>query len=603
MVIINNSGKINYNYNLSRAIVIVGIIMLFAASIFMPLDFSANGAPNDAAGNVTIHFTETNGKSDYVIFGEATESYDGFPPTGENDPYDAPKSPPPPQEPYVRSWFDDSLDVPFDKLWADYRTYPSLSKIWNLSVKWKPSDTSPTDITITWNIAEVISSEYASMVLYDYNNNVSLEMTTNSTYSINASANFTYHFQIIATNDPPYTPSNPNPINDATDVSVNANLEWSGGDPDVGDIVTYDVYLGTTNPPQQIRYNQSTTTCDPGKFDSLTGYYWKIVAWDNHNASTPGPIWSFTTEQDDSSGGGGGGGGGIPPPENLPPVADASAGEPYYSFVNTEILFNGTSSYDQDDDGYITSWEWNFGDGTFGSGEITLHIYSEIGVYTAKLTVTDNEGLTNTDTFEVEIVKANNPPTKPDVQGDVIGTRNTEYIYSAVSTDEDNDTIQYIFNWDDGTNTTTDFLPNGTKTTQNHSWNKAGRYTITVQATDNETYSQTAELIVMIDAIDVGDIGYLTDDDGDEIYDTFHNKTIVIETSVELLENGTYLIDSDGDGVWDYYYNTTSGMITQYLGESTGETGEGVQWLFIAVIGIALVIIAVIVYLYKKGTF
>ncbi len=107
----------------------------------------------------------------------------------------------------------------------------------------------------------------------------------------------------------------------------------------------------------------------------------------------------------------------------------------------------------------------------------------------------------------------------------------------------------------------------------------------------------------MIDAIDVGDLGYFTDDDGDEIYDMFHNNTIGIETAVELQDDGTYLIDNDGDGVWDYNYNTTSGMITQYLGETIAGTGDGLQWSFIAVIGIALAFIAVIVYLYKKGSF
>jgi len=29
-----------------------------------------------------------------------------------------------------------------------------------------------------------------------------------------------------------------------------------------------------------------------------TQYYWQIVAWDNHGASTESPIWSFTTEEE-----------------------------------------------------------------------------------------------------------------------------------------------------------------------------------------------------------------------------------------------------------------------------------------------------------------
>jgi hypothetical protein len=97
-------------------------------------------------------------------------------------------------------------------------------------------------------------------------------------------------------NDPPNTPSSPNPANHATGVSVNADLSWTGGDPNPGDTVTYDVYFGTTSPPPQVASGQSGTTYDPGTMNYNTQYYWKIVAWDNHGASTSGPIWDFTTE-------------------------------------------------------------------------------------------------------------------------------------------------------------------------------------------------------------------------------------------------------------------------------------------------------------------
>jgi hypothetical protein len=96
-------------------------------------------------------------------------------------------------------------------------------------------------------------------------------------------------------NGPPYIPSNPDPANGTTDVPVNSDLSWTGGDPNSGDIVTYDVYFGITSPPPSVAYSQSATTYDPGTMLSFTTYYWKIVAWDNHGASTEGPIWHFTT--------------------------------------------------------------------------------------------------------------------------------------------------------------------------------------------------------------------------------------------------------------------------------------------------------------------
>jgi len=100
-------------------------------------------------------------------------------------------------------------------------------------------------------------------------------------------------------NTPPNTPSNPSPTNHATDVSVNADLNWTGGDPDVEDTVTYDVYLDTTGATTLVFNNQSGTTYDPGTLSHNTTYYWKIVATDNHTASTTGPVWDFTTAAED----------------------------------------------------------------------------------------------------------------------------------------------------------------------------------------------------------------------------------------------------------------------------------------------------------------
>ena len=96
-------------------------------------------------------------------------------------------------------------------------------------------------------------------------------------------------------NDPPFEPSNPDPINGETYVDLNKDLSWTGGDPNVGDIVTYDVYLGTTDPPIQIATSLSDTTFDPGFLSSSTKFYWKVVATDDKAASTESPLWTFTT--------------------------------------------------------------------------------------------------------------------------------------------------------------------------------------------------------------------------------------------------------------------------------------------------------------------
>ncbi|UCC61553.1 MAG: DNRLRE domain-containing protein [Anaerolineae bacterium] len=103
-------------------------------------------------------------------------------------------------------------------------------------------------------------------------------------------------------NDPPNTPSNPSPPDGATGVSVNTDLSWTGGDPDAGDTVTYDVYLEAddSTPEDLVCDDASTATCDPGTLTSNTHYYWYVVATDNHGASTTGSTWDFTTGLDNN---------------------------------------------------------------------------------------------------------------------------------------------------------------------------------------------------------------------------------------------------------------------------------------------------------------
>ncbi len=96
-------------------------------------------------------------------------------------------------------------------------------------------------------------------------------------------------------NTPPYIPNNPDPYDDETNVPIDTILSWKGGDVHPGDIVTYDIYFGTSSLPPKVLGNHSSTIYDPGIMNFDTTYYWKIVAWDNHNASAEGPLWDFTT--------------------------------------------------------------------------------------------------------------------------------------------------------------------------------------------------------------------------------------------------------------------------------------------------------------------
>jgi uncharacterized repeat protein (TIGR02543 family) len=124
-----------------------------------------------------------------------------------------------------------------------------------------------------------------------------LSGTTNPiTIIMNNDKTVTAHFTII--NNPPNKPCCPHPQQGAVHVSIEPLLTWTGGDPDPGDTVTYDVYFGTTIPPPLQSFQQLQTSYTPGELLYDTTYYWGVVAWDNHGAYTASDIWSFTTESE-----------------------------------------------------------------------------------------------------------------------------------------------------------------------------------------------------------------------------------------------------------------------------------------------------------------
>jgi hypothetical protein len=97
-------------------------------------------------------------------------------------------------------------------------------------------------------------------------------------------------------NRPPGTVANPVPANGAIDVSIDADLGWTGGsDPD-GDPVTFHVYLDMVDPPVTLIGSTSSRTIDPGTFSYSTTFYWQVRADDGFGGVTAGPVWSFTSE-------------------------------------------------------------------------------------------------------------------------------------------------------------------------------------------------------------------------------------------------------------------------------------------------------------------
>lgn len=94
----------------------------------------------------------------------------------------------------------------------------------------------------------------------------------------------------------PNTPSNPSPSDGATCVATNATISWSGGDPDIGDTVTYTVYgcQGVGCNPTAVIGTTNNTSYTGAGFNPGVTIGWKVSASDG-DASVTGPVWHFGT--------------------------------------------------------------------------------------------------------------------------------------------------------------------------------------------------------------------------------------------------------------------------------------------------------------------
>ena len=122
-----------------------------------------------------------------------------------------------------------------------------------------------------------------------------------ATDSNNASSSYSSVFKFYTygegvTNYVPFTPELVNPALNAVESGTTANLQWTADDVDTSDVLTFDVYFGTDNPPTEIvSENQSATNLEVN-LAATTTYYWKVVVKDGEGGQTIGQIWSFKTD-------------------------------------------------------------------------------------------------------------------------------------------------------------------------------------------------------------------------------------------------------------------------------------------------------------------
>jgi len=166
--------------------------------------------------------------------------------------------------------------------------------------------------------------------------------------------------------------------------------------------------------------------------------------------------------------------------KNRPPIASLMG---YVVSCEKEeiVTFDASSSYDLD--GTIVEYFWDFGDGSTATGVKVSTAYTESGAYTVTLTVTDDDGATDTIATS-KIVRNKSPVAIFTESAETVYINETITFNAAESHDPDGTIVNYSWDFGDG-NT-------GTGITVSHDYSDNGFYLVTLTVTDNDGATASA---------------------------------------------------------------------------------------------------------------
>lgn len=125
------------------------------------------------------------------------------------------------------------------------------------------------------------------------------ESTAGITIPNGGNATVAFSLGTGGSNCAPKEPETPSPASGSTDQPLDLTVTWQCDDPDTGDTLTYDVYLGvmTLHHIEQhiVSGDQTEKSCTITGLNPDMRYYWQVVARDSQGYETAGPRWNFTT--------------------------------------------------------------------------------------------------------------------------------------------------------------------------------------------------------------------------------------------------------------------------------------------------------------------
>lgn len=210
---------------------------------------------------------------------------------------------------------------------------------------------------------------------------------------------------------------------------------------------------------------------------------------------------------------------------------NAVAGDDIYATYG-RIEFDASES--EDSDGEIISYEWDFGDGSRGTGIDPAHIYSAPGDYEVKLRVTDNTGVKNNFHEDYLNVRINRVPLA-DAGPDEITSPGADIVFDGSNSfDTDGDIVSYEWDFGDGNNATGEVV--------NYSYDTPGKYSVTLKVTDNSGHESAFDIDSRIITVNSAPVPFAGAD-----------RLAAPEEEIEFDAGSSY--DSDGEiteYLWDF---------------------------------------------------